>query len=141
MKIQKCRNCKSRNIRQLFSLGKMSFTGKFGILKQQIPKDYINLVICNKCQLVQLDRNFNPKYLYANDYGYRTGINQTMTNHVKNVVALLKKKAHLQKGDLVLDIGSNDGTLLNAYAKPGLIKIGVDPTADKFKQYYSQELY
>lgn len=135
MKIQKCRNCKSRNIRQLFSLGKMSFTGKFGILKQQIPKDYINLVICNKCQLVQLDRNFNPKYLYANDYGYRTGINQTMTNHVKNVVALLKKKAHLQKGDLVLDIASNDGTLLNFYGNK-YITVGIDPLITKFKKNY-----
>ena len=80
MKITKCRNCFSKNIPKLFSLGKMSFTGKFGIFKKKIPKDYINLIMCSNCRLVQLDRNFNHKYLYSNDYGYRTGINQTMTN-------------------------------------------------------------
>ena len=39
-----------------------------------------------KNQNLFITRNFDPKYLYSNDYGYRTGINQTMTNHVKNIV-------------------------------------------------------
>ena len=94
----------------------MSFTGRFPKNSyQNVPKEYLNLLMCTKCKLVQLDRNFNHKYLYSNDYGYRTGINQTMTNHVKNTVSLLKKKAHLKKDDFVLDIASNDGTLLNFY--------------------------
>ena len=40
--------------------------------------------MCKKCKLVQLDRNFNPKYLYSKDYGYRTGINKTMTEQKSN---------------------------------------------------------
>ena len=64
----------------------MSFTGKFADnYIKSIPSDKLTLVICKKCKLVQLDRNFNPKFLYSKDYGYRTGINKTMTNHVKNV--------------------------------------------------------
>ena len=140
MKIKKCRNCLNKNIKKLFSLGKMSFTGKFDILKKKIPKDYINLVMCNNCRLVQLDRNFNHKYLYSNDYGYRTGINQTMTNHVKNTVSLLKKKAHLKKDDFVLDIASNDGTLLNFYGNK-YITMGIDPLINKYKKNYKKINY
>ena len=64
MKINNCRNCNSKKLSKLFSLGKMSFTGKFAkSLKANIPKAIISLKMCNTCKLVQLDRNFNPKYL------------------------------------------------------------------------------
>ena len=86
MKIKRCRICESKKFFDLFSLGKLSFTGKFPKnLKNKIPRDFINLIMCKKCRLVQLDRNFNPNYLYSQDYGYRTGINSTMTKHVHNV--------------------------------------------------------
>ena len=45
--------------------------------------------MCKKCKLVQLDRNFNPKYLYSKDYGYRSGINKTMTEHLKKTVKFI----------------------------------------------------
>ena len=65
----------------------MSFTGKFSkSFFYNIPKAPLNLLMCKSCKLVQLDRNFNLKYLYGKDYGYRTGINKTMTNHVKKTV-------------------------------------------------------
>ena len=61
---QKNKKCE-KQITKLFSLGKMSFTGKFtNNFKTNIPKAYIELIMCNSCKLVQLDRNFNPKYLY-----------------------------------------------------------------------------
>ena len=63
MKIKKCRICTSKKFSKLFSLGKQSFTGKFPNSRHhKIAKDYINLIICNKCKLVQLDRNFNPHF-------------------------------------------------------------------------------
>ena len=77
MKINKCRICSSKKLSKLFSLGKQSFTGKFpNSLNHKIAKDYINLILCNKCKLVQLDRNFNPNFLYGKDYGYRTELIQ-----------------------------------------------------------------
>ena len=55
----KCRVCNSSKFINLFSLGKLSFTGKFAKSKKvNIPKDFLNLIICKKCKLVQLDRNF-----------------------------------------------------------------------------------
>ena len=118
MKIKSCRNCRNNKFINLLSLGKMSFTGKFSrSLFQNIPKAYINLLMCKRCKLVQLDRNFNQKYLYGKNYGYRTGINHTMTDHVKKVVKKCSTLVKLKANDYVLDIASNDATLLNFYQK------------------------
>ncbi len=137
MKINKCRNCKEKKFINLFSLGKLSYTGKFPKNKKiNIPKEEIKLIMCSNCKLVQMSENFSLSYMYNNDYGYRTGINKTMTSHVKKLVRELSfKKKFLRKKDLVLDIASNDGTLLNFYKK-NLVTVGIDPTINKYKKYY-----
>ena len=136
MKITNCRNCKSKYFSKLFTLGKMCFTGKFPKnLTTNIPKVVISLIMCKSCKLVQLDRNFNPKYLYDTNYGYRTGINATMTQHVKGVVKESIKIVKLKKKDSVLDIASNDGTLLNFYKK-NIFRVGIDPLIKKYKNQY-----
>ena len=136
MKIKKCRICNSINFHELFSLGNLSFTGKFTKSKiNNIPRDYLNLVMCKKCKLVQLDRSFNPKFLYSKDYGYRTGINKTMTEHVKSVAKEVIKISKVKKDDYVLDIASNDATLLNFYPKY-IITFGVDPLVKKYINFY-----
>jgi len=136
MKIKNCRICKSQSFEKLFGLGKLNFTGKFAKKKNiKIPSAHLNLVMCKNCKLVQLDSNFNLKFLYAGDYGYRTGINQTMTSHVKNVVIEANKIVKLKKNDKVMDIASNDATLLSFYKK-NLIRVGVDPLVNKYKNFY-----
>lgn len=135
MKIKQCRICNSKSLRDLFSLGKMKFTGKFPKKNQRIPSGDVHLVICNKCSLVQLKDNFNLNYLYNKDYGYRTGINSTMRAHVKSVVGKISKKAKLQSRDYVLDIASNDGTLLSYYKK-SINTFGIDPLVNKYKTDY-----
>lgn len=137
MSILYCRNCKSRSLSKLFSLGKIAFTGKFPKNKKEVKKDYLNLIICNFCKLVQLDRNFNRNFLYGPSYGYRTGINKTMTDHVKHIVHEACKIVKIKKGDHVLDIASNDGTLLNFY-KNHIIKVGIDPILNKFASNYKK---
>tara|TARA_Y200000002_G_C22641769_1_gene647327 strand:+ start:170 stop:1390 length:1221 start_codon:yes stop_codon:yes gene_type:complete len=140
MKLKKCRSCKSKNLKKLFSLGNMCFTGKFPKENQKIQKKPIVLVMCNKCKLVQLGHNFDLNYLYGPDYGYRTGINKTMLDHVKNVVKNLSQKTRLSKKDLVLDIASNDGSLLKYY-KSGVTKFGIDPILNKYIDEYKDVKY
>ncbi len=53
--------------------------------------------MCNNCKLVQLKHNYNLKYLYGPDYGYRTGINKTMRDHMEEVKTILLKKLKLKK--------------------------------------------
>lgn len=136
MIIKKCRNCQSSYLKYLFSLGKLSYTGKFPKNnKTNVKKTNVTLVICSNCSLVQLHHNYNMKYLYNQDYGYRTGVNKTMTTHMSKVKKMLCAKAKIKSGDLVLDIASNDGTLLNFYSK-NVIKVGIDPLVTRYIKYY-----
>ena len=141
MLFKKCRNCNSKKISNLFSLGNLSYTGKFPkYINQKVKKGQIKLVKCNKCDLVQLGNHFDLKYLYGPSYGYRTGINQTMTNHVEKITKYLKKKANLSKGEAALDIASNDGTLLNFYDN-NIVKFGIDPLVKKYLSNYKKINY
>jgi hypothetical protein len=136
MLIKNCRSCGSNKIKKLFSLGRLSFTGKFPKNKNEnIPKAELRLIICKNCELVQLSKSFDLKYLYGLDYGYRTGINKTMTNHMKLIQKTTSQILKLKRNDAILDIASNDGTLLNFYKK-NIFKVGVDPVINKFKKYY-----
>jgi len=138
MRIKNCRNCRNNKLLNLFNLGKMSFTGKFPkSFLYNVPKAQLNLLMCKKCKLVQLDRNFNLKYLYGNEYGYRTGINKTMTRHVKKIVKTGEAMVNLKANDHVLDIASNDATLLNFYKK-NIITVGVDPLVKKYRSCYKK---
>ena len=135
MKIKNCRICKKSNLKKLFSLGNLCFTGKFPSKNQKIEKKQVTLIICKNCNLVQLGHSFDLKYLYGPDYGYRTGINKTMLNHVHKVVKDLSKKTKIKKNDFVLDIASNDASLLNFYDKD-IITFGVDPILKKYEPEY-----
>ncbi len=140
MKLKKCRICKKTNLKKLFSLGNLCFTGKFPSENKKIEKKPITLVICKNCELVQLGHNFDLEYLYGPDYGYRTGINKTMLNHVSRVVNYLSKKTKLKKNDFVLDIASNDGSLLNFY-KQNIKTFGIDPILEKYIDEYKNINY
>ena len=62
MKLKKCRNCQGKKLSKLFSLGKLSYTGKFPKnINTNIKKTELTLVMCNKCSLVQLNNNYNLK--------------------------------------------------------------------------------
>jgi hypothetical protein len=78
--------------------------------------------------------------MYGDNYGYRSGLNQSMVNHLTDKVAYLERLAGLKSGNIVLDIGSNDATTLKAYKTPSLCRIGIDPTGRKFSQYYPPEV-
>ena len=141
MKIKKCKNCYSSSLSNLFSLGNLNFTGKFPKSKStNISKAHLGLVMCKKCTLVQLNRSFNLKYLYGPDYGYKTGINKTMRDHMSDIRLMLSKKSKLKAGDYVLDIASNDATLLNFYSK-NIVKVGVDPLVNKYISFYKKINY
>ena len=142
MQIKYCRNCGNNKLISLFSLGKLSYSGKFPkSLKTNISKEEISLIMCSSCKLVQLNKNFNPKYLYGKDYGYRSGINKTMTEHLTNTAHILSKKAKLKSNEYVLDIASNDGTLLNSYTTKNIVKVGIDPIIKKFSKFYKSNSY
>jgi len=78
--------------------------------------------------------------MYGENYGYRSGLNASMVAHLQGKVRGLERNYGPSVGDWVLDIGSNDGTLLKAYESAGIRRIGMDPTADKFREFYPADI-
>jgi len=105
-----------------------------------ITKGPLELIWCPNCGLVQLRHTYAADEMYGDNYGYRSGLNQYMVDHLTSKVAFLERLAVPRAGDVVLDIGSNDATTLKAYKTDGLRRIGIDPTGKKFSQYYTQEI-
>ena len=140
-KIKKCRNCGSENLKIILDLGMQSLTGKFPKSKRKnVLKTPLSISLCIKCKFVQLSHNFNNKYLYNLEYGYESGINTTMTKHLSGIARKVQKFKKLTKNNIVMDIASNDGTLLNSYNKQ-VQKIGVDPILKRFEKKYKNIKY
>jgi cyclopropane fatty-acyl-phospholipid synthase-like methyltransferase len=137
--IQCCRICGNRELAPILHLGNQYLTGVFPRSPaEKITCGPLELVKChgaNACGLVQLRHSYESTEMYGANYGYRSGLNRSMVEHLKSKVAGLCNRASLREGDLVLDIGSNDGTLLSFYSEH-LRRVGMDPTAAKFRKFY-----
>lgn len=135
--IKKCRCCNNKNLERFLNFGKMCLSTEFppsGTKRSnKIPMD---VIICKSCKLIQLRHNYELKKLYNENYGYKSGVNKTMNNHLKGITKDIEKIVKLEKNDLVLDIASNDGTLLKKYKNKNIIRFGIDPTIKKFKSEY-----
>ncbi len=126
-----CRVCGSKDLTPLFSLGEQ-YVSDFvdsPSTKLHEGKCPIDLELCNNCTLVQQKHTAPQDFLYTRHYWYRSGVTQTMRDNLRDVVIAAEKVADLQPNDVVLDIGSNDGTLLRSYAVP-VVTIGVEPASN-----------
>jgi C-methyltransferase-like protein/putative zinc binding protein/methyltransferase family protein len=139
--IEACRVGASRNLISVLNLGHLALTGVFPKSpKTAITCGPLELVWCPESGLLQLAHSFDAHEMYGENYGYRSGLNQSMVQHLARKIHNLEHMADLKPGDTVLDIGSNDATSLKAYTVSGLTRIGMDPTGAKFKQYYSHDI-
>jgi hypothetical protein len=139
--ITRCRVSGSSNLLPILSLGQQALTGVFPhSAHEPVTTGPLDLVWCPDSGLLQLKHSYDPGEMYGDNYGYRSGLNQSMVNHLSEKVALLCKRVALQAGSVVLDIGSNDGTLLKSYPALGLKRIGMDPTGRKFREYYTNDI-
>jgi len=134
--IEICRICGSRDLKIVISLGEQYITSRFPKYGDfSTPKTPIDLCLCKDCRLLQLLQTTFSSELYEYEYGYRSGISNTMREHLKNYQVEILSIANLQDGDAIVDIGSNDSTMLQYYSNK-LKRIGVDPTGKQFKEYY-----
>lgn len=95
----------------------------------------LRLVQCQECQFVQLDFTVSPDVLYDNDYLYESSITKTADAHWTRFVDSVLEKTETKpvaawKYPQVLDIGSNDGTLLKKFQDKGFVVLGIDPCKD-----------
>ena len=141
MKITKCRVSGSENLISVLNLGNQELTGVFPRSPEEpVTRGLLELVWTPESQLLQLSHSFDPDEMYGENYGYRSGLNQSMVDHLTTKIHNLERRVELEPGDCVIDIGSNDATTLKAYETRGLRRIGIDPTGLKFPSFYPPEI-
>jgi len=123
-----CRLCHSSNLREVFSLGEQ-YINDF-VPQEKIGaglKAPLELVLCDHCSLLQLRHTAPQEILYARYYWYRSGVTATMRQALRDITEQVEAMVSLKSGDVVLDIGANDGTLLDSYTVEGLHRVGCEP--------------
>ena len=141
-RINSCRLCNCKDLLPIFDFGSQALSTRFpGANEPDAEIIPLKLVQCLnlKCNLTQLTHDYDFNELYRKGYGYRSGINKTMCKHLKEIVTELEEYLILKDGDTVLDIASNDGTLLKSYSKSNINLIGIDPTIEQYKGFYPKK--
>ena len=134
--ITSCRLCHSDKLEDVIDLGTQMITSRWPVYGDySTPKTPISLCACQDCNLLQLRQTTFASELYEHDYGYRSGISNTMRQHLKEYREEMASKVELHDNDIVVDIGSNDSTMLQHY-DPKLRRVGIDPTGSQFKEHY-----
>lgn len=144
-RIEKCRICENTKLECVLNLGEQMLTGVFPRAKDaSVTVGPLRLVKCigrdNACGLLQLEHSYDLGEMYGENYGYRSGLNASMVAHLHAKVKKIREFVKLTSGDLVVDIGSNDSTTLQAYPKDGPTLVGIDPTGVKFHTYYPEHI-
>lgn len=135
-KLKVCRACDSNNLLLFLQLGPTPVPN--GFLKphhrHKAESFYpLDVCFCRDCGLVQLAHVVSPKVMFKN-YVYIPSTSVTMRTHFASLAKQATKLTDAKKEDLVLDIGSNDGTLLKSFRLLGMKVLGVDPAENLAKK-------
>lgn len=133
-KVQKkndCYVCGNDKLVKFFDLGSQPPSDAF-LYKEDLEKEEVKypleLYYCKNCSLVQLGHEVNPDLLFR-DYVYNSGTNNSLKLNFKKLVDELVSRFDLMERDLAIDIGSNDGTLLENYLSAKVKILGIDPSS------------
>ena len=127
-----CRLCNHKNISLAFRFEKMPLSEKYFSKKDKvlISKKYpFSVGFCQKCKNVQTMEIINNKNLWGG-YTYFSSQTKAIIDHFKKISSQIISKFKLEKNDLVLDIGSNDGTFLSFFKRKNIKVLGVDPSKE-----------
>jgi len=141
-RISRCRISSDESLISVVNLGYQRLTGVFPSSPgEDVTRGPLELVWSSSSNLLQLAHSYNPLEMYGENYGYRSGLNKSMVSHLRAKVRRLESLIELSPKDVVLDIGSNDGTTLNAYKmKDDIRRLGIDPTASKLLEFYDPDI-
>lgn len=127
--VKACRSCGNGDLEDILSLGDQYVSDFVDSPEDQTVQAPLELVLCDAdtggCGLLQLKHTVDPEYLYS-EYWYKSGINESMRESLRDIVEDSTKLAPLGEGDVVLDIGCNDGTMLRMFDED-YQRVGFEP--------------
>ena len=126
-----CQICGAKNLTTILSLGHQPIVQEYLTKKalHELEVTYpLNLVRCAACGLLQIDYIPEPAKVFPPHYPYRTGLTNMLIRNFRELSEVLFREYHLKKDELIIDIGSNDGTLLQGFKDKGMKVLGVEPT-------------
>lgn len=129
--IETCQICDSKKLHTVLDLGHQPLCDTLltESMLDEPEKTYpLRMVWCEECTNVQIDYCVDGSEVYHPNYPYKSGVTKELVEYQVKIAESLIKKYSLKKGELVVDIGSNDGTLLSGFKGTGINTVGVEPT-------------
>src|SRR2546428_13078129 len=117
--------CGSTHLERVLSLGNQ-FVSDFVTSEGKSPQAPLEIDRCRSCGLIQLRHTFSRSSLYRH-YWYKSGISTTMRKALSDLASRGYEFTKPEQGDIIGDIGCNDGTLLRSYPVKGLYLVGFEP--------------
>ena len=125
MQITKCRICGSPNIKKFLDVGNQPWGNDFLPEPGKAEKYPLELYFCEDCTLVQLGYTVPKEKMFVH-HSYISGTTKTLRNHFYSLSDRIIKRFNLTSGDLVVDIGGNDGALLQGYSRHNIQVLNVE---------------
>src|SRR6478609_1014298 len=130
MFVEKCRACGEGQLARFLDLGEMPPADQF-LHKHQLSEHRdsypLQVAVCQDCGFVQLNYIVPPEILYCDDYPYESSTTSAGRRHWEELAGTVTRMLDLTANDLVVDIGSNVGVLLQMFKNQGPKVLGVDP--------------
>jgi len=114
MKIKNCRVCHSKNIKSVADFGNIKISTFVDNPNDDLGSAPLELLECQNCTLVQLAHTVPPEIMY-HTYWYESSTNKVIADNLRDIVTQIEQENTIYPNDTLLDIGANDGTLLEAY--------------------------
>lgn len=128
--VDACRLCGSSELHQYLDLGFTPPADQFRKKEELVFPEIsypLRVLLCKNCGLSQLSHVIDPRILYQHDYPYESSTTKTGKLHWDDFAAKVVKRLGLPQGSVVVDVGSNVGTLLFSFKELGMKVHGVDP--------------
>jgi len=140
--IEACIVCGSAEVEPFLALGQMALANKF-LTREELsgdePRFDLTVGFCHECSHVQLTRHGSPARMFE-DYLHISSASDTLKDHLWDLSDVVVQRCGLGEGDLVIDIGANDGTLLKGFRRHGVQALGVDPARNLAERYRDPEI-
>jgi SAM-dependent methyltransferase len=130
--IHSCRSCGAPQLITILDLGQMPLANGLLTAEQLLEPEEtypLKLALCPACVLVQITVTVAPEQLFR-EYFYLSSFSETMLRHAEVLVETLISARKLGRGSLVMEVGSNDGYLLQYYKRAGIPVLGIEPATN-----------